>query len=136
MIMPHIVKLSHHLHESIILALGNRPGSIFNETFHDTSFPNNLLTVMPQEGADLALHCSSSGKIILAELSENELQDYIDNKDLERYTPNTITDINILKNNLVMIKKEGVAFDDEELALGVRGVACPLRNSEGLLLHA
>jgi IclR family transcriptional regulator, KDG regulon repressor len=51
-------------------------------------------------------------------------------QDLHRYTPNTITDLDDLKRQLHNIRREGMAVDDEEGYLGVRGIACPFKNEE------
>jgi IclR family KDG regulon transcriptional repressor len=94
---------------------------------------DRLLKVVPDEGTKLGMYYSSMGKAILAELSEVEQQRYINGR-LPAFTEKTITNREQLKQHLLKIKKEGVAFDDEEYAIGVRGVAVPLKSSRGELL--
>jgi DNA-binding IclR family transcriptional regulator len=64
-------------------------------------------------------------------MSENELEKYLMNNPLKRRTPKTIINIKTLKNQLVKIRKEGIAFDDEEYAMGVFGIASDIRDSTG-----
>ena len=45
-------------------------------------------------------HCLASGKILLAYLPQDELDDIIKQKGLPRYTDNTITDVKELKEHL------------------------------------
>jgi IclR family KDG regulon transcriptional repressor len=84
----------------------------------------------------MPLYSTCLGKIILSEMSDEELKKYFNHKELLPSTPNTITNINELKRQLKKIRREGVAFDNEESALGVRGVGSGIRNEEGTLVGA
>jgi DNA-binding IclR family transcriptional regulator len=81
------------------------------------------------------LHYNSIGKAILAEIPEHDLELRIP-KELTRYTHNTITDINELKKHLVTIRQEGVAIDDEEGFVGIRGIGAALKNMDGTVVGA
>jgi DNA-binding IclR family transcriptional regulator len=50
---------------------------------------------------------------------------------LERFTDSTITDINRLKQEVEVIKKQGFAIDNEEYGLGVWAVAAPVYGQNG-----
>jgi IclR family KDG regulon transcriptional repressor len=130
-VIPYLTKLSQQTHESVIIAYGNGSEEVFTETFQDTSQSNSesMLRIVPMEGTRMPLHSPSTGKILLAYMSDEELERYFSNKPLKRYTPNTIMNINDMRNHLIIVKQEGVAFDDEEFALGIRGVAAGLRDS-------
>ena len=132
--IPYLTKLSQQTHESVIIAYGNGSEEIFTETFHDTSRPNNVLTIVPLEGTGMPLHSTATGKILLADMSDEELEEYFKNKHLRHYTPNTIMNINDMRNHLIIVRQEGVAFDDEEFSPGVRGVAAGIRDSEGKIV--
>ena len=129
--VPYLIKLSQHLNESVMIAVWDKKDGVLTETFHETAYSNSPLRVIPDEGIAMPLHNSCLGKIILADFSEEELQSYFNSKRLERHTPNTITNINEMRNHLKSVRKKGIAFDDEEYSLGVRGVAAGLRDNEG-----
>jgi DNA-binding IclR family transcriptional regulator len=57
----------------------------------------------------------------------------IDRHSLGSMTPNSITDRDELKTELDTIREEGIAFDDEEAAVGIRSVAAPVRGVDGLI---
>jgi DNA-binding IclR family transcriptional regulator len=76
------------------------------------------------------LHFTSLGKAILAQLAESELKRLFSGP-LARSTPNSITDVDDLKKHLLIVKQQGVAIDDEEYALGVRGVAAAFKDENG-----
>jgi DNA-binding IclR family transcriptional regulator len=60
-------------------------------------------------------------------MSEEELDNLLP-EDLKAYTEYTITDRKKLKENLKQVAEQGYALDNEELDLGVRCVAAPIRD--------
>jgi len=128
--IPHLVKLSRLVSESVIMSIWDGREAVITETFH----ANQSLKVVPDEGTKIPLHCTSSGKIILANMTDEEFERYYASKGLEFHTPNTITDINYLKKHITIVKQDGVAFDDEEYSLGVRSLAAAIKNAEGHVL--
>jgi DNA-binding IclR family transcriptional regulator len=135
-VTPYLNKLSQQTHESVIMAYGDGSEEVFTETFYDASQRNSILIVLPLEGVRMPLHSSANGKILLADMSDEELEKYFNKRHPKLYTPNTITNINDMRNHLITVRQEGVAFDDEELYFGVRGVAAGIRDSEGKLVGA
>ena len=89
------------------------------------------LKVTPVDWQQAPLHCTCLGKILLISMSGEELNKYYKSNSFEKYTPNTITDIDKLKAHLSIIKREGIAFDNEERTLGISGLAAAVRNKEG-----
>lgn len=130
--IPFLMKLTQVVDESVIMAIWSGGIAAITESFH----ANHALKVVPDEGGGLPLHSTSLGKVILANISESELDEIYQNQPLERLTPNTITDLDDLKSHLALIKREGVAFDDEENNPGVRGVGAELRNFDGNIVGA
>jgi IclR family KDG regulon transcriptional repressor len=76
----------------------------------------------------LDAHCTAAGKVHLAFMSEEELHSILSSKDLRGYTPHSITDRETLKKELQKVAEQGYALDNEELDLGVRCVAAPIRD--------
>ncbi len=131
--MPYLFALSGKVRESTMLAVWNRrdTASVITETFHDAACLDSPLRVVPDEGITMPLYCTCMGKALLAGLPENELQAYFQRVKLERYAPGTVTEERAIREELARIRCEGVAFDDEEYAMGVRGVTAALVNGEG-----
>ncbi|MFJ8236244.1 IclR family transcriptional regulator [Ureibacillus sp. NPDC094379] len=80
-------------------------------------------------GATRYLHSSSIGKLLLANLSENEKKRIIEEEKLVPITKNTITDTTQLFNELSNIMKNGYSINNEESIEGVMGIAAPIRNN-------
>jgi DNA-binding IclR family transcriptional regulator len=76
------------------------------------------------------------GKVLLASLPEEQLDRLLATSVLQRYTPKTVTDPDRLKQELRIVRRQGYAMADEELAIGVRSVAAPIRNREGEVVAA
>ncbi|HID95576.1 MAG TPA: IclR family transcriptional regulator [Candidatus Latescibacteria bacterium] len=81
-------------------------------------------------------HCTALGKVLLAFLSEEKLDDLIEGKGLRRYTGRTIVRADDLKRHLAKVREDGYAFDNEEYDVGVRCLAAPVRNSDGKVVAA
>ena len=79
----------------------------------------------------LEAHTTALGKMMLAGLSDDELNRMFAGIELEGYTPTTITDFEQLKLELSLTRQRGYATDDEEHTRGVRCVALPIRNHRG-----
>lgn len=92
--------------------------------------PREAVIVNHSLGARRPVHCSALGKALAAFLPEEEL-DRITAGGLAPNTPRTITDPQMLKLHLRMVREVGYAVDDEETFLGVRCVAAPIYDHRG-----
>lgn len=84
--------------------------------------------VVSRVGTRLPSYCTAAGKVHLAYMSDEELDSYLPSQELEAYTPHSITDRDVLKKDLAKVFEQGYAFDIEELDIGVRCVAAPIRD--------
>jgi DNA-binding IclR family transcriptional regulator len=74
------------------------------------------------------LWSGASGKIILAQLPDDELQIMLDNVNLVALTPHTITDKLQFKHEILKARERGYSTSIEETELGVAAIAVPLKN--------
>ena len=81
-------------------------------------------------------HCTGSGKVLLAALSDEELDRCLAGRILKRYTARTITDPERLREELRRVRKEGYAVDFGEMEPAIRCAAAPVRNYEGQVICA
>lgn len=92
--------------------------------------------VVSRVGSRLPAYCTASGKVHLAFMTEEELEELLPRIDYVAHTPTTITSPEALKKDLARIREQGYAFDDEELDLGVRCLAAPIRDYTRRLVGA
>lgn len=82
------------------------------------------------------LHCTAVGKAMLAFLPANERTELLNQSELTKRTPNTITDREILMEHLKKIRAQGFAIDDIENEEDIRCVAAPVFNHAGYVVGA
>ncbi len=81
------------------------------------------------------LHATSTGKLILAELTRGGL-DHILHGGLKRHATSTVVDPETLRNELLKVRRQGWAQMVDELEDGLTGVSVPLRDNQGELIAA
>ncbi|HEU0161859.1 MAG TPA: IclR family transcriptional regulator [Rhizomicrobium sp.] len=87
-------------------------------------------------GSKLEAYCSGLGKVLLAALPSEQLENFILDGDLVAITPYTITDRARLRGELATIRLQGYAVDDREYQANMRCVAVPVRDAEGRVVAA
>lgn len=92
---------------------------------------NRLFRVSTPVGMKLPLYATSSGKILLAHMVEIERKQFYDTRHLISYTKNTTVSSDKLEEELEIIKRDGVAFDNGEYDPSIWSVAAPVYNSDG-----
>jgi DNA-binding IclR family transcriptional regulator len=86
-------------------------------------------------GRRTPVHCSSTGKVLLAFADEPERERLLAGP-LERRTANTIVDPDQLRAQLVEVRARGYAQTVEELEEGLNAVAAPVRRADGDVVAA
>jgi IclR family transcriptional regulator, acetate operon repressor len=87
-------------------------------------------------GMQLEAYCSGIGKVLLANLPMAEREAYLAGGSFVALTTRTIVEPARLREELDAVRRQGFAIDDEEIALGLRCMAVPLRRSDGRVLAA
>lgn len=84
-----------------------------------------------QVGRYFYMHNSASGKVMLAEFSNDRVTEILDQWGLPAVTENTIVDRQELFDELERIRKQGYAVNDQEALEGLRGAAVAVKNPDG-----
>jgi DNA-binding IclR family transcriptional regulator len=84
--------------------------------------------VVSRVGSRLPAYCTAAGKVHMAFMTEEELDVLLRDAKLVAHTSTTITEPDAITAEMVKIREQGYAFDDEELDLGVRCIAAPIRD--------
>lgn len=129
---PFLVELNKKVNESVIVAVLDRNEAVNIE--HIESSQN--LRFISRVGARLPLHASALGKALLAHVPENELEEFLANNELTHFTENTISAPNILRGELATIRRDQIAVNQEEMQLGVKCVASPIKDGSGKVVAA
>jgi IclR family acetate operon transcriptional repressor len=76
-------------------------------------------------------HYTALGKCLVAFLPEEEREEMLSRLRLERLTPRTVTDTEVLREELLLTRERGYATNDEEHEEGVRAVGVPVIGRHG-----
>jgi DNA-binding IclR family transcriptional regulator len=86
------------------------------------------LRMPSQVGRRLPVHCTGVGKALIAYLPEEVLRALLGRRELARFTPNTITELPKLEEELARVRERGYTIDDEEIEEGLVCIAAPVRD--------
>jgi IclR family pca regulon transcriptional regulator len=84
-----------------------------------------------QPGTRVPAHCSANGRVLLAALSDAELDDWLARHPLEPRTPRTLIHADQVREAVLQVRQQGFAMVDQELEVGLRTISVPLKNFRG-----
>jgi len=87
-------------------------------------------------GTHLPAHCTSMGRVLLAALSEKELDAFLSKAELASFTRYTIIDKDELRSVLDRVRRDNYCLVDEELEIDLRTLAIPIHNAAGRVIAA
>lgn len=92
---------------------------------------HNVLAYGLHVGTRLPAHATSTGQVLLANLSKEQFQAWMAINKLSRLTAHTPTQSRELKRKLSEVAKQDYSLASQEHELGVDALAVPLRNARG-----
>lgn len=130
---PLLDRVSDVLHESSSIALLEGDEILYVAR---SSTTRRIMSVDLGIGTRLPAYCTSMGRILLAHLPPAELDGYFGRVKLVAYTNRTVIAIEKLRKELDAIGRTGFAIVDQELELGLRSIAVPVRDMSGKVVAA
>lgn len=132
LVHPFLERLSKQIGETANLVLLERNYSVYV----DQVVSDSIIRGAPPVGAELGLHCTAAGKVLLGFQPPDRLERILAQIRLKELTAKTITDPAHLRQALRRVRRQGYAVDDEESEIGGRCVAAPVRDREGRVIAA
>jgi IclR family KDG regulon transcriptional repressor len=86
----------------------------------------SIITVNTEIGARDPTYCTAIGRALLSGLTDVEVRHELKEVELARMTPRTISTMEELLAKLIIVRRNGYAFDDEEAHVGVQCLASPV----------
>ncbi len=80
------------------------------------------------------LYCTSVGRIILAAMSDKDIEEYLNNIELKSRTIKSIVDKNVLLEEINNIRKTNLSYEFEEYEIGLICVSTSIVNSNNEFL--
>ena len=128
---PYMQRLHEAIGEAINLGIRHDDEIIYIER---RSSGRSLVRVVYLVGGRAPLHLTSVGKLFLAEESSAAVRDYSKRTGLPGKTPHSLTSLVKLEKELDWIRRHQVAYDNEEAEMGLKCVAAPIRDDEGVMV--
>ena len=100
------------------------------------SAASRIIAVQLNVGSRLPAYCTGMGRVLLAHLSERELDAYLGRVELRAFVDRTVTSPGELRRLLVAAREAGYALVDQELEIGLRSIAVPVRGASGSVVAA
>src|SRR5699024_3847325 len=129
---PFIEQLSNHVNEVIHLCIRENNYVVYIDKVES----RRSLRMYSQIGKTAMLHCTGVGKMMLADLSDEEIKAIVSEVGLKKFTENTFTNIDDFMEEINFIQKNGYSLDREEHETGIYCIAVPIRDYTGKTIAA
>jgi IclR family pca regulon transcriptional regulator len=130
--LPFLNQISRTLNESCSLAVLDERQVLYVAR----SATSRIMSVALNTGSRLPAYCTSLGRAILAHLPQEVLDDYFSKVELKAYTDRTVVSERRLREILEAVRQDGYALVEEELEVGLRSIAVPVRGASGEVVAA
>jgi DNA-binding IclR family transcriptional regulator len=120
--LPHLEDLYEITHDNVQLAVRDD----LEVVYLDKISGHRSIRMATRVGGRAPLHCTGSGKVLLAFAPQSLVQRLILERGLAARTSRSITDSRALENELSLVRHQRYAIDNEEFAHGVRSIAAPI----------
>jgi len=132
MAQPTLERITELIHESSSLCVMDGEQIVYVAR----SVAKRVMSVGLSIGSRLPAYCTSMGRVLLAARTDAELARYLDRVEIKALTSKTITDKQLLSEIIRRIRWDGFTVADEELELGLRSIAVPVKNHQGNVVAA
>lgn len=106
-------------------------------TFYLDGVESDLpVRVVQRLGYSRPLYCTAAGRVQLACMPLEKRRELLTGSTLKGLTANTITDPDLLHNELINVAQKGYSIDDQEYDSGVVEIAAPVIDSYGVIIGA
>lgn len=122
-------KLSSKIDETCGIAILNNNQMLYTDRVQ-TNWP---LQVYLPVGSQVPLWCTSSGKLFLSFQPKNKRKNIVEHLPITQLTKNTITDPQLLEQNLDKIFNQKLATDNEEFIAGMVAFSVPIQKQDNIV---
>ena len=129
---PILENVSRILHESCSIATLDRTDIVYIARANVTRIMSIDLVV----GSRLPAFCTSMGRVLMAELPPEKLDEFLARVEFNRYTERTVATAEKLRQILRLVQRNGYSIVDQELESGLRSMAVPIHDAAGRVVAA
>jgi DNA-binding IclR family transcriptional regulator len=127
-----LATLARETNQTASLAVLDRTDIVHTAVYQ----PDRAIRYYAPVGQREMAHCTGLGKVLLAGLVDDALQEIVEQRGLPGRTDRTITTLAALRSHLDDVRKQGYAIDNEESLVGLKCVAAPVRDDRNRVTAA
>ena len=131
-LQPFLDALAARIEESCSASILDGPEIVYIAR----SAQRRVMSISLGVGSRLPASCASMGRVLLAATTEAEVEAILQRSALAALTPRTLTAPDALRREIARVRQQGYCIVDEELELGLRSIAVPIRNRAGQVVAA
>jgi IclR family pca regulon transcriptional regulator len=129
---PHLEILAASIHESTSASVLDGMDIVYVARVPT----RRIMSVRISIGTRFPAYATSMGRVLLAGLPPADLEEHLAALSLEGLTAHTLTSASALVRELHRVRDQGWAIVDQELEVGLRSVAAPIRHRDGTVVAA
>jgi DNA-binding IclR family transcriptional regulator len=134
--LPQMTMLVDNCQETANLAVMEHTNRGYELVYIDQVESPRMIRTYARIGSSMPLHCTGSGKVLLAYCEQREFEVVLRSLVTKQFTEKTIIDRERLLEQLRLVRTSGYAIDLEETETGVVCVAAPIKNHENRVIAA
>lgn len=127
--LPYLQELNRQTRETVHLTVRHGQSAVYVEKLDSME----QLRIHSRIGAAVPLYCTAVGKVMLAHVSAEDRKPLLSEVVFQRFTPNTVSNLQELEAQLYRIRKQGYACDLEEHEMHIRCIAAPIWDHAGMV---
>lgn len=129
---PHLEQLVAETHESSSMSVLDGRDIVYVARVPTS----RIMTVAINVGTRFPAYATSMGRVLLAGLPEDKLDEYLAQVHLDQLTQRTVSSAEALRAVLDEVRRQGYALVDQELEAGLRSLAAPVHDKRGRVIAA
>jgi DNA-binding IclR family transcriptional regulator len=133
MALPHMMTMVEETDEAAFLCIREGDEALCIERV-ESQLEVNIFTL--RVGGRQPLHCGAAPRAILAGLQDCEITAYAQRTGLPAFTPQTITNLDQLQEDVNRTRQQGYVVSLEDASLGIAAVGAPVRDHSGEVIAA
>lgn len=124
---PYMKQLAEAIDRNVVLCIMEHR-SVMNIACSERKDSNMYMVKI---GYEMPLYSTSAGRVFAAHMNRPQALALLEQETRIKTTPYTKTDLQELNLEMDLIREQGYALIDEELQMGIQGVACPIFDMNG-----
>ncbi len=93
--------------------------------------PKHSTFIHVPPGTRMPAHLNAMGQVLLSGLSSADLDRYFSSAKLNVFTEYTLVEPEAIRRKIERVAKDGYAISDQQLEIGMRSIAVPIRSNSG-----